>query len=30
MKTTNNAAEPHFVVLDKVKKATTDQDVRTP
>ena len=28
MKTTNNAGEPHFIVLDKVKEATTDQDVQ--
>ncbi len=28
MKTTNHAAEPHFIVLDKVKEATTDQDVQ--
>jgi hypothetical protein len=28
MKTTNNAAEPHFVVLAKVKESTTDQDVQ--
>jgi hypothetical protein len=27
MKTTNNAKEPHFVVMDKVKKSTTKQDV---
>lgn len=28
MKTTNNAAEPHFVILAKVKQSTTNQDVR--
>ena len=28
MKTTNNAGEPHFIVLDKVKESTTDQDVQ--
>jgi hypothetical protein len=27
MKTTNNAKEPHFVVMDRVKKSTTKQDV---
>jgi hypothetical protein len=27
MKTTNNAGEPHFIVLDKVKESTTNQDV---
>jgi hypothetical protein len=27
MKTTNNAAEPHFIVLNKVKESTTNQDV---
>jgi len=27
MRTTNNAAEPHFVVLPKVKESTTKQDV---
>jgi hypothetical protein len=28
MKTTNNAREPHFVVLAKVKESTTNQDVQ--
>jgi hypothetical protein len=28
MNTTNKAKEPHFVVLDKVKKNTTNQDVQ--
>ncbi len=27
MRSTNNAAEPHFIILDKVDEATTDQDV---
>ncbi len=27
MKTTNNAAEPHFVVMDRVKKNTTKKDI---
>jgi len=27
MKTTNNAAEPHFVSLNQVKESTTDQDI---
>jgi hypothetical protein len=27
MRTTNNAAEPHFVVLDRVKESTTKADV---
>jgi len=28
MRTTNKAAEPHFVILDKVKESTTKQDVQ--
>jgi hypothetical protein len=28
MRTTNNAAEPHFVVLDRVKESTTNADVQ--
>jgi hypothetical protein len=28
MKTTNNAEEPHFVVLNQVQEGTTDQDVQ--